>query len=264
MRRLIVGLFLPLILACAPIARPYRTRTIDNPMTPTDGMLEIGATVSHNRRTDPYDDTSTRLFGPRISYGLTDRLAYQGALGLAYAIFEEKPLDDRKPDRVSLRVSGGLNGIGYGTGRGAVFYPHAGLVLKRRLNRSFWTGINAYQSSTFETGASDPMTYFALRSATWLGWQATDHVFFSVGADAERKRVQKTSVPGVSRSFLVGGFVGMGCRPWRWFDLYVGADLDHIDDFVESESGQGSTPPGLLATKPYYTFGFTGAVGFQF
>jgi hypothetical protein len=258
MRAAAVWLVLLAVASCGTPSRHLSTRTVDDPMTLPRRMIALGVSGEVSQR--PRPQTVWNVF-PTLSYGITDRLQYDGLFALRWAILDDAPPPaevDRRPDHLSLSVRGGATGLGASSLEGFIMLPVVAAQVRKHLGarhlvavtatwQGRWVesptgGLDGY-TETLETTRSRQSTVDVDASALR---QLGDHVALTVGAGAHQ--LQGCTAPNctwVARGGEV--WLGTNIRPRRWLDL----DLRVFAGGRYRPAGQPPQPPDEpFATAP--------------
>lgn len=223
--------------------RRFSTRAIDDPLTPTQGMVTAEVAGAARLVGDEPGGDPLWLSHGRLSYGLTDRLALSTAGALSWSVLEQQPLDERNPDPVSLSLTGGLFGAGYSSTSGWLFLPGVAVTLKRRLGERWWVDANVSGHALAEPGKSEVWSDWKLAAAAGVGRQLGERWALHGSAEAHRfvdvRGSTETNVERSGRS--LAGALRLEFRPVWNVALTVGLRAGRVKD-AWFGSGTAITP----------------------
>jgi hypothetical protein len=213
------------LLGCGTPSQHLTTRIVDDPVVLPRRMLQMGVAVQVQR-----PDLRSGAVG-QLNYGLGHRLELAGLLSLRWAILEETPANpDERPDRLSLAVRGGAEGIGSSSIEGLTVLPVAGVEVRKRLGSrtrlslsTTWEGkwvespagwLDSYGEDLRPTSSRLSLVTVAAEVFRQLG----DHV--ALGAGASAHQLERCTLPSCSWASRGGElWLGPHVRPRRWVTL---------------------------------------------
>jgi hypothetical protein len=147
--------------ACAAPSRHLSRRVVNDPIVLPRRMASVSIAASETWY--PREHTSAGGLTPTFAVGLTDRLEYEGLLGLRYALLDDAPGGPRAPAALSLAIEAVVLGVGYSSEQGWIAYPTVGIRAQKHV-ADRWNLLLAadWSAAWFErplaaTPATDPL-----------------------------------------------------------------------------------------------------------
>jgi hypothetical protein len=258
------------LLGCGTPSRHLSTRIVDDPMVLPRRMLSMGLTgdVSQRPRVSPN-------FVANIDYGLGKRVELASLMSVRWAILDDAPVPegDRPPDRLSLAVRGGAQGIGASSVEGLFVLPIASVELRKHVGaqarvslRGTWEGKWVESPAGWFEGYRDDLGPATSRTssvsvAADVLRQLGDHVALGVGASAHQ--LQPCTFASCTWTARGGElWLGPHVRPRRWvtlaLHLFAGGRYRPAGQPVQSPDQQLYIMPGAVSW-----LGTSGSVAFQ-
>jgi hypothetical protein len=259
--------------ACAPPSRWLTPRVVEDPIVLPKRMASVSTTIGYVH----YEPTNVGgTFGRgALRIGLTNRLEWNGLIGLRFAILDDRPADGRAPMPFSLAVHAGVVGIGYSSFDGMILQPVASLsALKHVADR--WAlslgldwGANwvQRQSRRFTPAYSGSLGYWGRIGSTFtlsgaVTRQLSERVALGISpAVAQTNDCIDPTCGWVSQS--ASGALFVSVRPWDWLTVSAGPDVGvrHRPDAVLPTTYPDGTPIYIPPTRVEW-FGLSGTAAF--
>jgi hypothetical protein len=247
------GIFLLALAAtvgCGTPSRQLTTRIVDDPMVFPRRMLSMSVQGEVGQQPRPQFFWSVI---PGVQYGLSDRLELDDLLSVRWAVLDDAPQSpdsDRRRDRLSLAVRGGVQGVGVSSLSGFIVLPVASAEVGKHLGQETWVSARLAweaewaESPGLRSGSYTDVLWPSDMRRSWTGLDATalrqlsQHVALQVGLGVHQ--LQACTFPGCAWAAR-GGTIRMGplIRPVRWLTLGLGV-----------YAGARYRPSGIVVVHP--------------
>jgi hypothetical protein len=217
--------------ACAAPSRRLSPRVVNDPIVLPRRMASVS--LGAQKTWYPRDGTSAFGITPTFAVGLTDRLEYQGLVGVGYAILDDAPGSPRAPSPLSLAVEAGILGVGYSSSQGLIVDPVVGIrVQKHVADRWNLSLLTAWYAAWYERPAApspnpslSALAFGRNRSEVDISVHVTRQLGerFALALGATPYQVQDCLAPFCSWTIRgVGGSLILWFRPADWITLGLG------------------------------------------
>lgn len=220
--------------ACAAPSRRLTPRVVEDPIVLPRRM----ASVSMEIRYVHYEPTNVGgtfgLSGLRI--GLTNRLEWNGLIGLRFAILDDRPAG-RAPMPFSLAVQAGVMGIGYSSFDGMIVQPAASLLALKHVADRWALSLGLDWGATW---VQHPWLQFTPAYSGSLAYSGRIASTFTLSGTVARQLSERIALgisPAVAQtndcidptcgwvSQSASGKVFVSARPWDWLTVSAGPDI---------------------------------------
>lgn len=221
--------------ACAPPSRWLTPRVVEDPIVLPKRM----ASVSTRIRYVHYEPTNVGgTFGQgALRIGLTNRLEWNGLIGLRFAILDNRPADGRAPMPFSLAVHAGVVGIGYSSVEGMIVQPVASISTLKHVGDRWALSLGLDWGATW---VQSQFFRFTPAYSGSLGYSGRIGSTFTLDGAVTRQLSERIALgvsPAVSQtndcidptcgwvSQSASGAVFVSVRPWAWLTVSAGPDI---------------------------------------